>query len=78
MHSVTAKVCRGPVTTRTVALREQINRLSAYQHYRICRQRDGILVGSELYRPNVAYPAEAKLWDINLTLGSQAGIVSKE
>ncbi len=64
MHSVTAKVCRGPVSTWTVALREQINRSSAYQHYCVCRQRDGILVGSELYRINVAYAAEAKLWDI--------------
>lgn len=60
MHSVTAKVCRGPVTTRTVALREQINRLSAYQSDCVCRQRDGIRVGSQLYRINVAYATEAK------------------
>lgn len=58
MHSVRAEVCREPVTTWTLALSEQINRLSAYQHYRVCRQRDGILVGSDLYRINVAFATE--------------------
>lgn len=41
---------------------KQVSSISAL----LCLQteRDGIFVGSELYRINVAYDAEAKLWDI--------------
>lgn len=31
---------------------------AGYQYYCICRQRDGILVGSQLYRINVANATE--------------------
>lgn len=58
------KYAGGPVTTWTVALSEQINRLSAYQNPCVCRQGDGILVGSQIHRINVAYATEAKLWSI--------------
>lgn len=59
---MTAKVCKRPVTTRTLALRVQINRLSAYQCLQ--RQRHGLFVGPELHRINAGGATEAELGEI--------------
>ena len=58
LHSVTAKVCEGPVTTRTLVLRVQINRS---QHISVCKQRHGLFVVPELHRINAARATEAEL-----------------